>query len=147
MIYWITGQSGAGKTTLSNWMVEELNQNAFTIDGDALRDVFINKDYSVEGRKKNVELAQNISKFINSKGLDVIVSLISPFREQREQFKMDMGNDIVEIYVCCDDIRSKHTTEYEEPQHNFISINTNNKNDYEKVRTLYREMADMARRT
>jgi adenylylsulfate kinase len=138
MIYWITGQSGAGKTTLSNWMVEELNPNAFTIDGDELRDVFINKDYSVEGRKKNVELAQNIAKFINSKGLDVIVSLISPFREQREQFKMDMGNDIVEIFVKCDDIRSTYTTTYEEPQQDFISINTNNKNDYEKVRTLYR---------
>jgi adenylylsulfate kinase len=144
MIYWITGQSGAGKTTLSNWMVAELNPTAFTIDGDELRDVFINKDYSVEGRKKNVELAQNIAKFINSKGLDVIVSLISPLREQREQFKTDMGNDIVEIFVKCDDIRSTYTTTYEEPQQDFILINTNNKNDYEKVRTLYREMANMA---
>jgi adenylylsulfate kinase len=144
MIYWITGQSGAGKTTLSNWMVAELNPTAFTIDGDELRDVFINKDYSVEGRKKNVELAQNIAKFINSKGLDVIVSLISPLREQREQFKTDMGNDIVEIFVKCDDIRSTYTTTYEEPQQDFILINTNNTNDYEKVRTLYREMANMA---
>jgi len=144
MIYWITGQSGAGKTTLSNWMVAELNPTAFTIDGDELRDVFINKDYSVEGRKKNVELAQNIAKFINSKGLDVIVSLISPLREQREQFKTDMGNDIVEIFVKCDEIRSPYTTEYEEPQQDFILINTNNTNDYEKIRTLYREMADMA---
>lgn len=144
MIYWITGQSGAGKTTLSNWMVAELNPTAFTIDGDELRDVFINKDYSVEGRKKNVELAQNIAKFINSKGLDVIVSLISPLREQREQFKTDMGNDIVEIFVKCDDIRSPYTTTYEEPQQDFILINTNNTNDYEKVRTLYREMANMA---
>lgn len=147
MIYWITGQSGAGKTTLSNWMVEELNPTAFTIDGDELRDVFINKDYSEEGRKKNVELAQNISKFINSKGLDVIVSLISPFREQRESFKEEMADDIVEIWVWTDEDRSPYKTKYEEPQHNFVSINTNNKNDYEKVRTLYRKMADMARRT
>lgn len=144
MIFWITGQSGAGKTTLSNWMVKELNPTAFTIDGDELRDVFGNKDYSVEGRKRNIELAQNIAKFINSKQSDVIVSLISPFREQRESFKADMGNDIVEIWVWCDEIRSPYTTHYEQPQQEFISINTNNTNDYEKIRTLYREMADMA---
>lgn len=144
MIFWITGQSGAGKTTLSNWMKQEIDTHAVTIDGDELRDVFQNKDYSVEGRKKNVELAQNIAKFLNSKYNSVIVSVIAPFREQREEFKRMMGNDIVEIYVCCDEIRSPHTTTYEEPQQDFILINTNNKNDYEKVRTLYREMADMA---
>ena len=144
MIFWITGQSGAGKTTLSNWMKKELDTHAVTIDGDELRDVFSNKDYSVEGRKKNVELAQNIAKFLNSKYNSVIVSVIAPFREQREQFKKVMGNDIVEIFVKCDEIRSPYTTEYEEPQQDFILINTNNTNDYEKVRTLYREMANMA---
>lgn len=144
MIFWITGQSGAGKTTLSNWMKQELDTHAVTIDGDELRDVFQNKDYSVEGRKKNVELAQNIAKFLNSKYNSVIVSVIAPFREQREQFKKVMGNDIVEIFVKCDEIRSPYTTEYEEPQQDFILINTNNTNDYEKIRTLYREMADVA---
>jgi adenylylsulfate kinase-like enzyme len=144
MIFWITGQSGAGKTTLSNWMKKELDTHAVTIDGDELRDVFSNKDYSVEGRKKNVELAQNIAKFLNSKYNSVIVSVIAPFREQREQFKKVMGNDIVEIFVKCDEIRSPYTTAYEEPQQDFILINTNNTNDYEKVRTLYREMANMA---
>lgn len=144
MIFWITGQSGAGKTTLSNWMKKELDTHAVTIDGDELRDVFSNKDYSVEGRKKNVELAQNIAKFLNSKYNSVIVSVIAPFREQREQFKKVMGNDIVEIFVKCDEIRSPYTTEYEEPQQDFILINTNNTNDYEKIRTLYREMADVA---
>jgi len=144
MIFWITGQSGAGKTTLSNWMKKELDTHAVTIDGDELRDVFSNKDYSVEGRKKNVELAQNIAKFLNSKYNSVIVSVIAPFREQREQFKKVMGNNIVEIFVKCDEIRSPYTTEYEEPQQDFILINTNNTNDYEKIRTLYREMADVA---
>jgi adenylylsulfate kinase-like enzyme len=125
-------------------MKKELDTHAVTIDGDELRDVFSNKDYSVEGRKKNVELAQNIAKFLNSKYNSVIVSVIAPFREQREQFKKVMGNDIVEIFVKCDEIRSPYTTAYEEPQQDFILINTNNTNDYEKVRTLYREMANMA---
>lgn len=144
MIFWITGQSGAGKTTLSNWMKSEIDTHAVTIDGDELRDVFQNKDYSEAGRKKNVELAQNIAKFLNSKYNSVIVSVIAPFREQREEFKKVMGNDIVEIFVRCDEIRSPYTTTYEEPQQDFILINTNNTNDYEKIRTLYREMADMA---
>ena len=138
MIYWITGQSGAGKTTLSNWIKETYLNNAIQIDGDDLRDVFQNKDYSEAGRRKNVELAQSLAKFINHKGMDVIVSLISPFRDQREEFKKEMENELVEIYVHCDIDRSRFPTSYEEPLERFVDINTNNTNDYEKIRTLYR---------
>ena len=51
MIYWFTGQPGAGKTVLANALKQQL-ENTFHIDGDDLRDIFDNKDYSEAGTKK-----------------------------------------------------------------------------------------------
>jgi adenylylsulfate kinase len=130
MIYWFTGQPGAGKTTLANKLVEYFTNNytfVHHIDGDDLRDVFNNKDYSEWGRRKNVERAQDIARYLNSKS-NVVVSLVSPFRDQREVFK-----DIVkvkEIYVHTTDMRGReeyHVSDYEPPTSNFIDIDTTNK--------------------
>ena len=47
MIYWFTGQPGAGKTTLAKHLVNYFeNNNVIHVDGDDLRDIFQNKDYS-----------------------------------------------------------------------------------------------------
>ena len=53
MIYWFTGQPGSGKTTLANALMERLNtKNMLHIDGDGLRDIFKNYDYTNVGREK-----------------------------------------------------------------------------------------------
>ena len=45
MIYWLTGQPGAGKTTLAKYLVEYFPKDkVIHIDGDDLRDIFKNKD-------------------------------------------------------------------------------------------------------
>jgi adenylylsulfate kinase len=62
MIYWFTGQPGAGKTSIANSLIEKLPKNTFHVDGDDLREIFNNKDYSETGRRKNIELAQSGSK-------------------------------------------------------------------------------------
>jgi adenylylsulfate kinase-like enzyme len=130
MIYWFTGQPGAGKTTLANKLVEYFTNNytfVHHIDGDDLRDVFNNQDYSEWGRRKNVERAQDIARYLNSKS-NVVVSLVSPFRDQREMFK-DMVR-VKEIYVHTTDIRGRenyHVSDYEPPIGNFIDIDTTNK--------------------
>ena len=55
MIYWLTGQPGAGKTTLGNWLIAALQGDAVLVDGDDIREIFENKDYSEQGRRKNIE--------------------------------------------------------------------------------------------
>jgi len=55
-IIWLTGQPGAGKTVLATELKQHLD-NVFHIDGDDLRAIFDNKDYSEVGRRKNIELA------------------------------------------------------------------------------------------
>ena len=132
MIYWFTGQPGAGKTTLAKELVKYLQSNQkgiHHIDGDDLRDIFKNKDYSEAGRRKNIELAQNIAKFLSIKNNDVIVSLVSPFKDQRDDFKKDMLN-VVEIYVHTTEERGRegfHVSDYQQPTDNFINIDTTGK--------------------
>jgi adenylylsulfate kinase len=56
-IYWLTGQPGAGKTTIAKYICNNLlTQNSFNVDGDDIRELFDNKDYSEQGRRKNIEL-------------------------------------------------------------------------------------------
>ena len=69
-ILWLTGQPGAGKTTLSNEIVKILHSEKkipqsqiIQIDGDDLRDLTENKDYSRIGRENNIRLSQNIAFF------------------------------------------------------------------------------------
>ena len=74
MIYWFTGQPGHGKTVLAKALNEKYFENkAFHVDGDDLREIFDNKDYSEAGRRKNIELAQHMSHFLHNKGQDVVV--------------------------------------------------------------------------
>jgi len=134
MIYWFTGQPGAGKTTLAkhfyNYSALDHRDKVVHIDGDDLRDIFQNKDYSEAGRRKNIERAQDIAKFMDAKGYTVIVSLVSPYKDQREDFKKQ--NALVEIYVHTDSERGRenfHVQNYEPPTENFIKIDTTHKTE------------------
>lgn len=132
MIYWLTGQPGSGKTTLANWIQGSFPTKSMIVDGDDLRDIFVNKDYSEEGRRKNIERAQVLAKFLHHKGYTVIVSLVSPFRNQREEFKVEMGDDLVEIYVHTSNIRGREQfhVNYEEPLSFFIDCDTTDKSEH-----------------
>ena len=56
MIIWLTGQPGSGKTTLCNEIISSLTYDKIiNIDGDDIRDVLDNKDYSEKGRRKNIQ--------------------------------------------------------------------------------------------
>ena len=131
MIYWLTGQPGAGKTTLAKHLANHFeNNNVIHIDGDDLRDIFQNKDYSEVGRRKNIERAQDIARFMCAKGFNVIVSLVSPYKDQRDQFKET--NEVIEVYVHTTDERGRegfHVSNYEKPTDNFVEIDTTNRKE------------------
>lgn len=139
MIIWLTGQPGSGKTTLSSWLQASYLNKGVIVDGDDIREIFENKDYSEQGRRKNIELAQNIAKFIHKKGDVAIVSLVSPYKDQRDTFKSAMGKDLIEVYVHTTDIRGReqfHVENYQPPTEFFIDIDTTNRPEFETVQEL-----------
>lgn len=143
MIYWLTGQPGAGKTTLAKWLEAHFAGKATIVDGDDIRAIFDNKDYSEAGRRKNIELAQNIAKFLHHKGEIAIVSLVSPYKDQRDSFKEAMGDSIKEAYVHTANIRGReqfHVQDYSAPTENFVDIDTTDKSEFETFRELKQKL-------
>ena len=127
MIYWFTGQPCAGKTTLARYLHYHLKMKPFMIDGDDLRDLTINKDYSINGRVNNVNTAQKIAHYLHNQGKDVIVALVAPYIDQREEFKNLMGDQIMEFYVHTTESRERDhfkAIAYTPPLTNFVDIDT-----------------------
>ena len=126
MIYWLTGQPGAGKTVLAKMLFKNKLLD-YHIDGDDLREITNNKNYGIEGRVQNVATAQKIAHYLNTKGDDVVVSLVSPYIDQREEFKKILGDELIEIYVHTSEERGReqyHVEGYQQPLNNFINVDT-----------------------
>ena len=145
MIYWLTGQPGAGKTTLVKMLCTHLYpMKPMIVDGDDIREIFNNKDYSEAGRRKNVELAQHLAHFIHNKGGVALVSLVSPYKDQRDSFKELIGDDnIKEIYVHTTQDRGREhffVEGYQSPTENFIDCDTTIDNEFQSYRKLLEKL-------
>lgn len=126
MIYWFTGQPCAGKTTLAK-KLHTLKPHAFMIDGDDLRELTTNKDYSINGRVNNINTAQKLAHYLHNQGKDVIVAVVAPYVDQREDFKKLLGGNIKEIYVHTTDVRERDhfkSIAYTPPLNNYVDIDT-----------------------
>jgi adenylylsulfate kinase len=130
MIYWFTGQPSHGKTVLATKLIDYYNQQEkkiFHVDGDNLRALTLNKDYSEQGRIDNVRGAQKISHYLHNEGYDVVVSLVSPYRWQREELKSVLKENIIEFYIHTTEPRERDhfkVENYEQPLENYIDIDT-----------------------
>ena len=102
---------------------------SFHIDGDDIRELFNNKDYSEIGRRKNIELAQQIAQYLHNKGENIIISLVSPYKDLRDKFKEKMGNNLLEVYVNTNEIRGRESffvNNYELPTNDYFNMCTDN---------------------
>ena len=130
MIYWFTGQPGSGKTVLANLLKEKYLPHAYRLDGDEMRELFKNKDYSMKGRIANIDAAQKIAHYLHNQGKDVIVSLVSPYLDQREEFKDMMEWQLQEIFVHYNiaEIRrgreEYHVMDFQKPIFDYLDIDT-----------------------
>ena len=143
MIYWFTGQPASGKTTLSKLLSKEILGKPYIIDGDDMRELFSNKDYSIKGRVENVSTAQKIAHYLNNQGEDVIVALVSPYIDQREEFKTLMGDQIKEIYVHTSEVRERDhfkSNAYVPPKENYIDIDTSGVSPEESLNQILKQL-------
>jgi adenylylsulfate kinase len=137
MIYLFTGQPGSGKTTLAKklqmWLQTDKKnwrKSVFHIDGDQLRELFPNTDYTKKGREKNIQKAFDIAKYLDSCGSDVVISMVSPYIELREQLKSHCK--VQEIYCHTKKIRGKENffaLDYEPPVEFYIDLDTSKQPD------------------
>lgn len=101
---WLTGLSGAGKTTIAARLaaqLHELGKLTYVLDGDNLRHG-INADlgYSDLDRVENIRRSAEVAKLMVDAGLIVIVAMISPFRREREKARsLFASGEFYEIFV------------------------------------------------
>jgi len=105
---WLTGLSGAGKTTVAQSIVNELKAsdvNIELLDGDEVRtNLSKGLGFSKEDRDTNIRRIGYVSRLLSRNGVGVIASAISPYREVRDEVRQSItsdGSEFIEVYVRC----------------------------------------------
>lgn len=105
MTIWLTGLSGAGKSTIASALEARLlalGRLPYILDGDCLRQG-VNGDlgFSEAARRENIRRTAQIAAMFNDAGLIVIVALISPYRSCRETARRIIGAErFLEVHVA-----------------------------------------------
>jgi len=103
-VLWLTGLSGAGKTTIGQVLVARLTAagaDAELIDGDAMRQVFPGTGFTRADRDAHVRRVGYLASRLEAHGATVVASLISPYRDSRA-FVRATCRRFVEIHVATD---------------------------------------------
>lgn len=99
---WMTGLSGAGKTTIAKIVEAELKNRGLKIerlDGDVVRQS-LTRDlgFSKEDRDKNIERVSFVAKLLSRNGVGVIACFISPYQAVRDLVRAETTN-FIEVFI------------------------------------------------
>lgn len=101
---WFTGLSGAGKTTVSTRVAEELRRRGMKVevlDGDVVREnLSKGLGFSKADRDTNIRRIGWVCQVLTRNGVVAIAAAISPYREIRDEVRSKVGH-FVEIYASC----------------------------------------------
>lgn len=100
---WMSGLSGAGKSTIASALEKRLyamGKKTMLLDGDNVRmGLNSNLGFSDEDRVENIRRIAEVAKLMNDAGLIVITAFISPYRQDRRNAKKIIGEGFREVYV------------------------------------------------
>jgi adenylyl-sulfate kinase len=106
IVIWLTGLSGAGKTTLASALKNELTaagHRVETLDGDEVREnLSRGLGFSKEDRDTNVRRIGFVARLLARNGVIVLASAISPYRQSRDDVRQSVEGDgarFVEVFV------------------------------------------------
>ena len=103
-VVWLTGLSGAGKSTIANLVdrrLHALGRHTYLLDGDNVRHG-LNRDlgFTEEDRVENIRRVAEVAKLMADAGLIVITAFISPFRAERRMAReMMTEGEFLEVFV------------------------------------------------
>jgi adenylylsulfate kinase len=100
-VIWLTGLSGAGKSTIAKQVRADLNRKhvyPVVLDGDEIRAAIRNEGFDEASRKRHNMNVGYIASLFEKQGNIVIVSLISPYSDTRNEVRKLCGN-FVEVHV------------------------------------------------
>src|SRR3989338_3930148 len=103
LIFWFTGLSGAGKTTVATGVNQQLDQagyRTFILDGDEVRKNYHSHlGFSPEDIRKNNALIVELCRENQAKYDVILVPIISPYLDSRQKARATLGPHFYEIYI------------------------------------------------
>lgn len=109
-VVWLTGLSGAGKSTIATLVEQELFDKKYMItilDGDTMRSgLNSDLDFSPEARMENLRRSGEVASLLASRGFIVLATFISPFQIGRDIVRDIVGDDffLVHVHAEMDDV-------------------------------------------
>jgi adenylylsulfate kinase len=101
-VIWLTGFSGAGKSTIAKELARQLRAQGAKVeelDGDTIREIFPQIGFTRQDREQHVRRVGYLASRLESQGVFVVASLISPYSESRN-FVRSLCQNFVEIHVA-----------------------------------------------
>ncbi len=138
-IIWLTGNVGAGKTSLAYLLKERLN--AVVLDGDELRGtISLDLGFSRGDRDEHNMRVAGLAEILNRQGMNVVVAVIAPFRDTRR--KITKMIDPYWIYVKGGK-ESTTNTPYEIPTKPHVTIDPTKESLLESLEKIVREVGNL----
>jgi len=137
MIIVLFGQPHSGKTTLAKQLPFDHH-----IDGDSMRHVFKNTNYTKEGRLQNLNRASDIATYLSYQGLNVVMSLVYPYKEARDYLN-SLNSDVKWVFLKYEkeEVRGRenfHVADFEYPylDENVLQLNTSKLSEKECIEKI-----------